>query len=209
MCFVGCGQTRVFEGHRLEFTSCAQHTLGWVDLFLNVGSSPLLASSRRRHEQWADHSPPTPRVSSLAEGGEDEGVEDESPEDSLRRLLEEGASLAEEGEGGEGGEGGARICHAFYLCGKATFLSPLWIELADFKVFVALQASLGNLSSSWSNTWRRALYDTVQLVEAINAHIRAQRPALLPPSIALVQLPSQELSKQFLLLTGVGEPSLW
>lgn len=48
MCCVGCGQTRVFEGHRLEFASCAQHTLGWVDLFLNVGSSPLLASSRRR-----------------------------------------------------------------------------------------------------------------------------------------------------------------
>ena len=32
--------TRVWEGHRLELSCCAEHSLGWIDMFANV-AAPL------------------------------------------------------------------------------------------------------------------------------------------------------------------------
>ncbi|KAL1496348.1 hypothetical protein AB1Y20_016304 [Prymnesium parvum] len=369
-------ETRVFEGHRLEVSCCAQYALGWIDIFLNVGGGPLLApaycrrlsganvlsaaappeergsasgwgrqlaaSSCRPIQQafklvtqtsnvsasfpCADASPPShpalqllspvdsaspstppslrlPVVSSGkdtprqredspangngldARGHSDEvdscvnlaltwgyahrndnaherrrvlsagsnltcriegtptsglsgelrgvsppdhvenipaGRDEDLEEESLRTLLAAGASRNEESQQEESPE----IRHAVYLCGKATFLSPLWIEIDDFKAYVALHDTLSLLSPNcalvvaslntwllrlnrWSSAWRGALCDTLLLLEAINASNRAHSTSAVAPALALVHLPSEELSKQFLLLGGVGDPSQW
>ena len=56
--------TRVHEGHRLELACCAEHSLGWIDIF---GAEPLSASPGR-HPQRADPPPPQPRLVDVPHG---------------------------------------------------------------------------------------------------------------------------------------------
>ena len=56
--------TRVWEGHRLELACCAEHSLGWIDIF---GAEPLSASPGR-HPQRVDPPQPQPRLLDVPHG---------------------------------------------------------------------------------------------------------------------------------------------
>jgi len=56
--------TRVWEGHRLELACCAEHSLGWIDIF---GAEPLSASPGR-HPQRVDLPQPQPRLLDVPHG---------------------------------------------------------------------------------------------------------------------------------------------
>ena len=56
--------TRVWEGHRLELGCCAEHSLGWIDMFANV-AAPLVPNSIRESRaasplEWPQPPPPPP-----------------------------------------------------------------------------------------------------------------------------------------------------
>ncbi|KAL1510176.1 hypothetical protein AB1Y20_006506 [Prymnesium parvum] len=309
--------TRVYEGHRLELTCCAQFSLGWIDIFSNVGGRAVLprdAPSRQRsprsspltvpraHEPAASttcspHSLASPREpastpscasdggatpssadlspaasaflrlpinvacdhtpqpagylpSSLFDvmaggrggGGEGKGApaaapphaagapaaargssereEEEEPQDELSLLL---AVLTPPHRSASARPPADSLCHAVYLCGKGTFMSPYWVELNDFKTYAALQSALHVCCAEvvaclnarlmqlhhGASDWDAALRKLLLLLDAINRQLREPTGAEASGALGLAFLASHEPSKQLALLVGTGSPAAW